>query len=267
MECASKDQNLRLKENLKSSCQTVFLVLILLLSLTLVVEGQDRVTAKSTPRAVGYGFVSPNTREGLQLEEAIENLHSADEDELVQQSHELGCRLRAKLRVNKALGTWRDGSENSVMFSFASDESTMRYAAAVLGKTWQQKTVLYFRKQEDGPARMYLISVRRRRQRLNLEAQTLVKTLDKTGVSYRTLVPLKMRVVVYIVDLSNELQSQVQVVARRLHSRVISFSGTSAFIGDDKDPSLARSLFEKEMKAFEANHSLNNRCHQAGIRP
>src|SRR4030095_780736 len=73
-------------------CQTLFL-LILLLGLDLIAAGQQGVSRKPTARAISYGFVSPNTREDLKLEEAIRNLDSGDEDRLVNNARTVACRV------------------------------------------------------------------------------------------------------------------------------------------------------------------------------
>ena len=237
------------------------LSLVFLLGLTFVVQGQEQ-NRKLTRKAISYGFVSPNTREDLKLEEAVKNLNSADELRLLHETQTVACRLRAKSRINKSLGNWADGAENSMIFRVYSDESTIRYAAATLGKRWRQKTVLYFQRQAGGAARMYLFSIRQQHRGLALVAVTIAKTLDAAGVSYRTLVPLKTRVLVYVVDLRNELQTRVQKAAGQLQVRPLAFTGTGGFIGNDNDRDQAQAVFAQEIKAYESNHSLSQRCRQ-----
>src|SRR6266404_9941285 len=93
--------------------KSIFLFLTILLSECLVGEGQERDNRKLARKALSYGFVSPNTREDLKLEEAVRNLNSAEEIRLLQETRDIACRLRAKARVNKSLGNWSDGAENS----------------------------------------------------------------------------------------------------------------------------------------------------------
>ena len=241
----------------------ILLLLTLLLSVSLAVQGQQRAHRKLTEKTISYGFVSPNTREDLKLEEAIKSLNSAEEARLVRETQEVACRVRAKPRINRSLGNWADGAENSMIFRIYTDESTVRYAAASLGKSWRQKTVLYFRRQTSGKARMYVISVRRQHRALNFVIRTVARTLDEAGVAYRTLVPFKTRVMVYVVDLSNELQPQVWNAARQLHVRPLAFAGNGGFIGDDNDRDQSQKIFAHELEFYESNHSLNNhRCRQ-----
>ena len=250
---------------MKERTPSIFLLLTLLLSLCLVVQGQERDNRKLARKALSYVFVSPNTRDNLKLEEAIRNLNSAEEVRLVHEARDIACRVQAKARVNKSLGNWSDGAENSMIFRIYSEESGVRYAAASLGKNWRQKTVLYFRRQGSGKARMNVISVPRQHRGLNFAIRTVAKTLDEAGVSYRTLVPLKTRVMVYVVDLRNELQPQVRHAGRELHARPLSFAGTGEFVGNDTDREKAQEVFAGEIKAYESNHSVSNRCRHTNL--
>lgn len=238
----------------------IILLLTLLLSLARVSAGQERVDHGEAAKAIGYGFVSPNTRADLQLAGALRNLDSADEERLVRETIQLACRVRARFGISRALGNWADGAENSLVFRVYADEATVRFAAASLGKRWQQKTVLYFRRQQYGKARLYVISAPRRQRSLQTMMLSAAKILDAGGVTYRTLVPLKTRVLVYIVDLSNELLPQVRRAARRLHARPLSFAGSGGFIGEDNDRQRAQGVFAAEIQAYTSSHSLNQRC-------
>ena len=118
-------------------------------------------------------------------------------------------------------GNWSDGAEHSLVFRIYADEPTVRYATASLGKNCRQKTVLYFRRQAGGSGRLYVMSIRRQASGLTSVVRALAKTLDESGISYRTLVPLRTRVIVYVVDLTNELQAKVESAARRLYTSFV----------------------------------------------
>src|SRR5258705_899178 len=75
----------------------------------------------STPRSIdenrtlNYGFVSPNTRDNLKIGEAIRNLNSIEESNLIRQASNIACRVRLRLVAVRALGSWSDGAEHSVL--------------------------------------------------------------------------------------------------------------------------------------------------------
>ncbi|HEX6732118.1 MAG TPA: hypothetical protein VF074_19020, partial [Pyrinomonadaceae bacterium] len=104
------------------------------------ISGNKRAAAKS----VTYGFVSPNTREGLKLEDAIRHLNSPEEESLLRQAPGLACVARSSIGTLKAVGAWGDGAEHSVLLRAKTDEQTFRYMLAVLGRKADQKAVLYF---------------------------------------------------------------------------------------------------------------------------
>ena len=241
---------------------TSYLLLRLLLLLSLlatwpaaIIMGQEAVKstsarAEGTRKTLSYAFVSPNTRENLTLAEAVAGLSSPDEMRLIEETHLLACRLQLAPRVQKALGSWGDGAENSTLLRVNTDQATMRYAASWLGKFARQKSVLYFLRSSFGMSKMYVLLV----PRGNLSMAALTTELDSNGVANRTLVPQKKRLLVYIVDLKNELKEKVQTAARRLRARFSSTRGEAEFIGDQNDRDKAQALFQQEIMKYEGSH-------------
>src|SRR5687767_2435460 len=117
------------------------LLLILLLGWT---------TAVSAQQAQNYGIVSPNTRTDLKLQEAITGMNSAEESKLLKQAVNLGCVVRSRIRAFRALGSWSDGAEHSVLLSVNGDEESLRYVLSRLGRDAQQKYVIYFHPKPQG---------------------------------------------------------------------------------------------------------------------
>jgi len=215
--------------------------------------------AELSRRVVSYAFVSPNTRENLRLAEAIASLSSLKESQLIQETRLLACRLHLAARVQKALGSWTDGAENSTLTRVKTDQATIRYAVSWLGKFSRQKSVLYYRNGVGGPSRIYVLLL----SRSNPNIAALVTELDSDGIANRTLVPQKKRTVIYIVDLANELKDKVMSAARRLHARVSFTSGYGEFIGNRDDRDKAQKIFEQEIMKYEATHSRVRRtCRQ-----
>src|SRR5918992_1475166 len=104
----------------------------------------------------------------------------------------------------KAIGSSTDGAEHSALFRVFTDRATLRYADARLGKLARQKTVLNFREDDSGAARMYVLRVWMGKRSL----AAISKTLDSEGIAFRTLVPrMRQRLFIYVVDLNNELSN------------------------------------------------------------
>ena len=118
-------------------------------------------TATWAQTSLNYGFVSPNTKQNLKLDEAIKGLSSAEETKLVKQSINLGCVVGSRIHSFRALGSWSDGAEHSTMMRVESDEATVRYLLSRLGREARQKSVLYFHPQPEGTAQLYTLQPRK----------------------------------------------------------------------------------------------------------
>jgi len=113
-------------------------LLVLLLGWTTIVSAQqDR-------QSLNYGFVSPNTKTDLKIEQAIAGMSSSDETKLLNKAINLSCVVRTRIRAFRALGAWSDGAEHSVLLRVKGDEATLRYVLSRMGRDAQQKYVIYF---------------------------------------------------------------------------------------------------------------------------
>ena len=110
---------------MRKRLQTLRFLLLLVLAWSPLVSAQQ--AQQQSRRAFGYGFVSPNTREDMKLDEAIKGMNSAEESKLLNEAVNLGCVVRSRIRAARALGVWSDGAEFSVMMRVNSDEETLRY--------------------------------------------------------------------------------------------------------------------------------------------
>ena len=207
-------------------------------------------TAAVAQTSLNYGFVSPNTKENLKLQDAIQGMNSAEETKLVKQSINLGCVVRSPVRAFRSLGSWSDGAEHSVMIRVRSDEPTVRYLLSRLGREARQKSILYFHPQPAGAADLYTLKPRRPVR--NLAA--LAQALERAGISFRTLVPVKSGTWIYIVDLNRELRAKVMAAAKRLRARVSSETGNAAFVGDDDQADEAKVVFDQEIRDYETKN-------------
>ena len=151
-----------------------------------------------------------------------------------------------------------------MMFRVVTDQTTVGYASSWLGKLERQKTVLFFRQQPAGTGIMYRLYPKSRRGNLF----SISKTLDQSGVQYRTLIPLaRHRAAIYIVDLKHELKErQIASAASRLGARVNIIRGTGDFIGDDNDREKAQQVFTHVIDNYEAAHPPQTMRNCAGTR-
>ncbi len=114
-----------------------FLIVVLLSWATLASAQQDQKT-------FNYGFVSPNTKTDLKLEQAIAGMKSDEEANLLNKAANLGCVVRTRITAFRALGSWSDGAKHSVLLRVRGDETTLRYLLSRMGRDAQQKYLIYF---------------------------------------------------------------------------------------------------------------------------
>jgi hypothetical protein len=214
------------------------LLLALLLSWAGVVSAQQN-----------YGFVSPNTKTDLKLAEAIAGMSSAEESRLLKQAINLSCVVRTRIRAFRALGSWSDGAEYSVLLRVNGDEATLRYLLSRMGRDAEQKYVIYFHPQPKGSADLYIL--RPRKVAGNLVA--LTNALEHAGIPFRTLVPANGTTAIYIIDLDRDLRTKIFSAARTLRARVNHQSGNAQLFGDDERQQ-AKAKFEAEINSYEAKH-------------
>jgi len=119
-----------------------------------------------------------------------------------------------------------------------------------LGREANQKAVVYFHPEAFGTARIYRIRLRPRSRNFF----NIARTLDKSGISFRTMVPGKRETIVYIVDADNNLTAKVKTAVKRLRGRLTLQAGTASFIGDDSDRQKGQAVFAKEISDYESKH-------------
>lgn len=214
------------------------------LLLVLIVGWTTAVSAQQN-----YGFVSPNTKTDLKLADAIAGMRSAEEAKLLKQALNLSCVVRSPIRAFRALGSWSDGAEPSVLLRINGDEATLRYVLSRMGRDAEQKYVIYFHPQPKGTADLYIL--RPRKGTRNLVA--LTDSLERAGIPFRTLVPSTGTTAIYIIDLDRNLRAKIMTAARTLRARVSQQSGNAQLFGDDERQQ-AKVKFEQEIRSYETKN-------------
>ena len=207
------------------------------------------VSAQQAQRPLNYGIVSPNTKTDLKLEQAIAGMNSAEEAKLLNQAINLGCVVRSRISAFRALGSWSDGAEHSVLLRVRGDEESLRYVLSRMGRDAEQKYVIYFHPQPQGSADLYRL--RPRAGSKNLVA--LTNELERAGIPFRTLVPLRGPTAVYIIDLERDLQEKILAAARKLRAQVNKETGNAQLFGDDVREK-AKDKFDQEIKNYETKN-------------
>jgi hypothetical protein len=234
------------------SASRSFLLVLLLGWTTIAAAQQDQ-------EALNYGFVSPNTKTGLKVNQAIAGMKSDEEWRLLKKAVNLGCVVRSQIRAFRALGAWSDGAEQSVLLRVKSDEATLRYVLSRMGRDAQQKYVIYFHPTPAGAADLYVLRPRTRAR--NLVA--LSNRLERAGIPFRTLVPSGSTTAIYIIDLERDLRAKILAAARSLRARVNQERGNAKLFGADERQQ-AKTKFDEEIQTYETkNPNLPPTCDAA----
>ena len=229
-------------------------LLVLLLGWTTILSAQQ------DQRSLNYGFVSPNTKTDLKLEQAIAGMSSAEETRLLQKAINLSCAVRTRIRAFRALGSWSDGAEHSVLLRVSGDEAMLRYVLSRMGRDAQQKFVIYFHPNPTGAVDLYTLWVRTRPRTSARNFVTLSNKLGRAGIPFRTMVRSGGTTIVYVIDLDRDLRPKIMAAAHSLRARVNSETGNAQLFGDD-DRDKARARFDQEIKNYEtANPNLPPTC-------
>jgi len=215
------------------------LLLVLLVSWTTV----------SAQEAYNYGIVSPNTKTDLKLADAIAGMNSAEESKLLNEAINLSCVVRSRITAFRALGSWTDGAEPSVLLRVSGDEAMLRYLLSRMGRDADQKYVIYFQPQPKGPADLYILKPKHGAR--NLVA--LTNALERAGIPFRTLVPSAGTTAIYVIDLDRDLHAKIMAAARALRARVSQQSGNAQLFGHDERPQ-AKAKFQQEINGYEAKN-------------
>ena len=194
-----------------------------------------------------YGMVSPNTKNDLKLADAIAGMNSAEEAKLLKQAINLSCVVRSRIRAFRALGSWTDGAEPSVLVRVNGDEASLRYVLSRMGRDAEQKYVIYFHPQPKGTADLYIL----RPQKGARNLVSLTNALERAGIPFRTLVPANGAI--YVIDLDRDLRTKIMAAARTLRARVSQQSGNAQLFGHDERPQ-AKLKFEEEISKYEAKN-------------
>ena len=218
-------------------------VLVLLLGWT------TALSAQQAQKPLNYGIVSPNTKTDLKLEQAIAGMNSPEEAKLLNQAVNLGCVVRSRINAFRALGSWSDGAEHSVLLRVRGDEESLRYVLSRMGRDAEQKYVIYFHPQPKGSADLYVLQSRKRSRNL----VTLTNELERAGIPFRTLVPARGTTAIYIIDLERNLREKILAAAHTLRAHVNMKTGNAQLFGDDVREK-AKDKFDQEIKNYETKN-------------
>ena len=220
-------------------------------------SGAGTVVQSPQDREAGVLF-SPNIEEHLTFETAAKRLFTSNQVHFKSLAQDIDTGIGLHATQHSAIGDWSDGAENSIFTEIqdAPDFETVRYSAAWKGKLANQKAVIPFMEQPDGPDSLYTMTVPRTRGGMN----AIRKSLDSLGLTFRTLIPEKDATQVVIfrkADWDNEgtIPKAVEAMATHFDQIVTEHVGKGDYLGSDTSRAAGLKIFTDSIKAFEQSHS------------
>lgn len=191
-------------------------------------KSPQRQEAATGGPALNGMFDSPNEEEDLTFEQAVDNLQSPEQKEF---RDYIKAQAPKGVEIRHAVGDWQDGAENSVavLSKKPIDADELRLLAAKVGIQGNQKSVLHFVADQNGPSRLYDIRWGK------ADLTDTRDLLTRVGLKFRTLIPDKgggVRALVY--DHHNDLAPSVaQLLTEENKPSITRSRVRGEFLGDD----------------------------------
>lgn len=130
--------------------------------------------------------------------------------------------------VHHGVGDWADGGENTTIHEIPGDIAygDLRKAAANVGYTHAQKSVLIFKPHADGKHYFHTLQVPK------MQPEALRSSLESHGIPFRTIVPGRSFDTLHIYDGDGSTMRNVQDFARKFGANLRTQRGTGEFVGD-----------------------------------
>lgn len=214
--------------------------------------------------AQSFLFVSPNTRNQMTDEAALQSLDSFEETNFLAVAHFLAEKVCSQPEVQSAEGMDGVNTENSSLVT-GCNSRTARYVGELLGRFAHQKWILVFDPVPGQPGRMIIVSFS------SEHPSDTTKQLRSYGIKAGTIVVREKLVRLYVWAPDHQLDEALHSLANANHGDVQEISGKAEFIGDDSRAK-ARQIFDKQIRNYEHTHHVSlskllwsRRLHDMGI--
>jgi hypothetical protein len=226
------------------------------LSVTAGGPGSGRYPKGSSENGLGRDktgrvFVSPNVEEGTNINDAHKALDSDRQKNFESKLRDIGSSVsKGAIEVHPTLGVWADGAENSAhMVMNSTDREARQYAGALAGKAANQKAVLDWENNKNGPHTLYAIHAKE-------SGDTLNSKLGKAGIEFRTVEASSdgKSSKAYVLDQDGTLGDKIKGFAKDNGYATKSAKGTGNFVGSWDSRDEGRAEYDKIIQAYESKH-------------
>jgi len=175
----------------------------------------------------GVSFVSPNVDEGMDVKGAEGAVRAARHQDVVAIATEVDALLDLRSKHESGVGAWSDGAENTMLGRVYGNASydQIRLSAAMKGMLADQKAVIPFKVEKDGPDSMYKVKVS------DTDLKSVHAKFSEAGLEFHTMVPHSGHTDVYVFDPGTQLKKQVQEAGARHGIEISQWRGRGEFLG------------------------------------
>ena len=212
---------------------------------------RGKTSPESTPGSfTSTGFVSPNVDENVSLTEAMARVDSARTRLLLEADQEIAELYGTQTEEVVGVGAWADGAEQALIVTGSGEFAAFRAHMALSGLLAEQKAVVAFTEDDNGPDTVYNLSSDRPLPEVH-------SALLAAGVEFHTLQQTAQGVNVFVFapGTAQELENAVSRAAETLGiAEVIARSGRGEFIGSWDSREEGRIAYEAVLNEYEAAH-------------
>lgn len=215
--------------------------------------------------ADAFSFVSPNIEENLSPEMVLENMKTPRHIYIKKMSQDVDRKMNMKTATIDASGFWGDGQENTLFTLYRGIDTyeDLRYNVALKGLASDQKAVIPFLADENGPDTLHVIS-------FGNETPTEVeKKLTHFGLEYKTIFELNGQTMAAIFDKESGLDDNINNLKQYADS-IISKKGRGEFLGnlntwDENTRAGARRIYREVISAYEEGQAMQSNRYEGSL--
>lgn len=200
------------------------------------------IKAWETRRSGGAGFASPNREDNTTVDDATRKLTSGEQARLQMAGEHIDKLMGLKTSRHDVIGMWNGGAENSTLTRFnGANYDQVKVAMAMRGLLGEQKSVIPFRADHNGPSRLSSFKVSA------TDPKALNKELLAAGIENHTLESTSGGTIVHVFEdkATDHMNSTIHDVAEHYGTTPQTIRGRGEFFGSWTSRSDGRKAYEK----------------------
>jgi hypothetical protein len=194
-----------------------------------------------------YIFESPNTREHMSDNEAVQSLNSHEQRNFEAVAGYLSQKLCSDPAVAGGVGMFAGSSENSVMITGCKDQTAV-YLGELLARYAHQEWFLVFTPDLRGSERLLVVTLK------GSSVADLAVEMRKAGLNTGTILSHAGEISVYLWEKNHSQDDAIHTLAITHQGQIREIPGQGKLTGSDSRAQ-ARRIFDREIAGYERQRS------------